>query len=536
VAGSVMATPDAAFRLKQLQVNGLAATVFGYDDDNLPTSAGALTLAREKETGRLTGTTLGAGPHAVKDEWRYTGFGEVASYAARAGAAALYEVRYPERDGLGRITKKVETIGGVETTYEYAYWPAGWLKEVKVNGAVAATYTYDANGNRTGVTRAAGPSVDPADVAVDAQDRLIRYGDLDFAYTPAGELKSRTNRVTGATTTYDYDEFANLRKAVLPGGKTVEYLIDGKNRRVGKKVDGVPVQGFLYEGQLQVVAELDGANNVVSRFVYASKANVPDYMIKGATTYRIISDHLGSVRLVVNSQTGAVAQRLDYDEFGRVTREDGAGFQPFGFAGGLYDRDTKLVRFGARDYVAETGRWTAKDPIGVAGGLNIYAYVMNDPVNSIDPSGLVNLGFNLCDILVYLGGSLGEKLGVLLGGLIGASLGGGAGYIAGGLWALPGVVAGGIVGGAAGGFVGDLYGSRLAQYLCDRPGNPDVPCGDQLGQHPPPGEIPDWAHPPAPGDSHPGWNYPSAPLPPTQRPPGRRDRGGHPPPDSYNLG
>jgi hypothetical protein len=57
------------------------------------------------------------------------------------------------------------------------------------------------------------------------------------------------------------------------------------------------------------VAELNGSNQVVSRFVYASKANVPDYMISGGVTYRLISDHLGSVRLVANASTGAVAQR-----------------------------------------------------------------------------------------------------------------------------------------------------------------------------------------------------------------------------------
>ncbi len=158
----------------------------------------------------------------------------------------------------------------------------------------------------------------------------------------------------------------------LPDGTLIEYVIDGRNRRIGKKVNGVLVQGFLYSDQLNPIAELDGTGNIVSRFIYGTKANVPDYMIKGGVTYRIISDHLGSPRLVVNTATGAVVQRIDYDEFGNVTQDTNPGFQPFGFAGGIYDIDTGLVRFGARDYDAETGRWTAKDPKGSLRGIRTY--------------------------------------------------------------------------------------------------------------------------------------------------------------------
>jgi RHS repeat-associated protein len=90
----------------------------------------------------------------------------------------------------------------------------------------------------------------------------------------------------------------------------------------------------------------------------------------------------------VNTADGTVAQRIDYDEFGRVTQNTNPGFQPFAYAGGLYDEHTGLVRFGARDYDAATGRWTAKDPVGFAGGDgNVYAYVGNDPLNYVDPSG-----------------------------------------------------------------------------------------------------------------------------------------------------
>jgi RHS repeat-associated protein len=113
-------------------------------------------------------------------------------------------------------------------------------------------------------------------------------------------------------------------------------------------------------------------------------------MVADGTTYRLISDHLGSVRLVVDATTGVVAQRLDYDEFGKVTLDTSPGLQPFGFAGGLYDADTELVRFGFRDYDPETGRWTAKDPILFAGGqANLYLYVGVDPVNNVDANGLV---------------------------------------------------------------------------------------------------------------------------------------------------
>jgi len=107
--------------------------------------------------------------------------------------------------------------------------------------------------------------------------------------------------------------------------------------------------------------------------------------------YRFITDHLGSVRMVVNSSTGAIAQEINYDEFGVETSNSNPGFQPFGYAGGLVDEQTKLVRFGARDYDASIGRWTAKDPIGFSGGFNFYTFVDADPLNKVDPSGLFDV-------------------------------------------------------------------------------------------------------------------------------------------------
>ena len=205
---------------------------------------------------------------------------------------------------------------------------------------------------------------------------------------------------------------------------------------MGKKINGTLVQGLLYDGMLSPVAELDGAGRVTARFIYGTAGHVPDYMIKGGFTYRILSDHLGSPRLVVDVETGHIAQRLFYDAFGRVLFDDNPGFQPFGFAGGLYDPDTGLTRFGARDYDAETGRWTAKDPILFAGGdTNLYGYVLNDPINWVDPFGLDRVkagiiyndgGEVIGEIGLEAPNPLLDPVNLLAGGLSGASIKGAA--------------------------------------------------------------------------------------------------------------
>jgi RHS repeat-associated protein len=292
---------------------------------------------------------------------------------------SLFSVSYT-RDKLGRITEKVETIEGVTTTYAYGYDLTGRLETVSEDGVETARYQYDSNGNRTHVN---GVEVG----SYDEQDRLLTYGNAAYSYTANGELTGKTEN--GVTTQYSYDVLGNLMQVRLPGDVVIDYVIDGRKRRVGKKVNNELVQAFLYKGYFNPIAELDADGNVVSRFVYGSRINVPDYIIREGIAYRIISDHLGSPRLVVNVETGEVSQRMDYDTWGNVLQDTNPGFQPFGFAGGIYDPHTGLVRFGARDYDPEKGRWTAKDPIEFNGkDTNLYAYARLDPVNWIDPNGL----------------------------------------------------------------------------------------------------------------------------------------------------
>ena len=176
-------------------------------------------------------------------------------------------------------------------------------------------------------------------------------------------------------------------------GSLVEYVVDAAGRRIGRRVNGHDntARGWLYKDGLNPVAELDEHGDVKATFVYGAKGNVPEYMVFNGERYRFLTDHLGSVRLVVKANTGTIVQRMDYDEWGNVVTDSNPNFQPFGFAGGLYDPETGLTRFGARDYDPELGRWTAKDPILFDGGqTNLYVYVGNDPVNRVDPSGLVD--------------------------------------------------------------------------------------------------------------------------------------------------
>src|SRR4051794_735537 len=175
-------------------------------------------------------------------------------------------------------------------------------------------------------------------------------------------------------------------------------------------------------------------------------------MVRDGHTYRMFSDSLGSPRAVVDASSGVVAQEIDYDTFGTVTRDTNPGFQPFGYAGGLYDRDTGLVHFGARDYDPEVGRFTAKDPIGFDGGdPNVYVYGANDPVSFVDPSG------------EFL--PLAIAAAVIGGGLVN-------GAIEGVKSALSGCSMGSVLGAAGRGFVSGAAGTLTAIGVTAATGNP----------------------------------------------------------------
>ena len=399
-------------------------------------------LDRSPIDGHINGTSLCEDGSCIKTTLAYDvgeasdlGFGDLQGLSASieleadSSSELLFSVTY-ERDGLGRITEMIERIRPFpfafppgadpledleERRLSYTYDAAGRLHEVRDNdpsgsvGLVLESYEYDENGNRTAVGGSTLTSLnlgsdlgceDEGDwSASDEQDRLCRYGDYTYAFSASGNLQTRTH-TDGTTTEYHYAADGALTRVSI-GGDSIHYVRAAGGRRIAKLSDapaGPPgtyevEKGWVYGDQLNPVGQLGSDGWLEATFVYGTRDNIPDFIVHYAggptTTYRIISDHLGSPRLVVKVATGEVVHRMDFDAFGNVTGEWGdTTLHPFGFAGGLYDRDTGLTRFGARDYDPVIGRWTAKDPILFAGGdTNLYAYVGNDPVNLIDPTG-----------------------------------------------------------------------------------------------------------------------------------------------------
>jgi YD repeat-containing protein len=263
----------------------------------------------------LETTTLG---HSA-DSRTYTSFGELDTWTGTVDGNSAYTFDL-DRDTAGRITTRTETLGGTTHVWTYTYDPQrGWLTEVERDGVVVESYDYDGNGNRTSWEDFWGSG----SATYDDQDRLLTFGPTSYAYTTNGELLSKTEG--SDVTTYAYDVRGALLGVHLPTGVQIDYLVDAGGRRIGKKVDGQLVQGFLYGGGLAPVAETDGAGQVTSLFVYATKGNVPDYSVEAEATYRIVTDHLGSVRMVVDIQSGAVLQQIAYDAFGRITFDSNPG-------------------------------------------------------------------------------------------------------------------------------------------------------------------------------------------------------------------
>jgi RHS repeat-associated protein len=318
-----------------------------YDKDGLLTNRGKFTINRNPDNGIANNVTDGS----LEIGRQYNAYGELTQEASYINGNAVFSYA-TTRNKIGKIITKTETIAAQSIQYEYSYDADGRLIKVIKNGNSVETYQYDANGNRT-------------DTNVNEDDQIINYQGIEYRYDDDGYLSNKQD--TQGTTTYEYGIFGELKKVELPDGTQIEYLHNANHQRVAKKVNGVIVEKYLWQNLTTLLAIYDKDDNLLMRFNYADN-RMPVSMEKNGQSYYLHYDQVGTLKLV-SDNAGNIIKQVDYDSYGNVLNDSDTNFKvPFGFAGGLYDQDTQLVRFGYRDYDAFSGRWTAKDPIGFDGG------------------------------------------------------------------------------------------------------------------------------------------------------------------------
>ncbi len=251
-------------------------------------------------------------------------------------------------------------------TFAYAYDAVH--KEISSTVSDSA-FTYDAS---TDVTNAYVPN---------ALNQYASVAGTGYSYDGNGNLTS------DGVSTYVHDAENRLVAATTPS-HAASYGYDAFGRRSQKTVDAV-VTRYVYDGN-RVIEELDGAGVAQRRFVYGPGLDEPVAMVTPGGTYYYVYDKLGSV-VALTDATGALVETHAYSPFGQVAAASTVG-NPYLFTGRRLDPETGLYHYRARNYHAGLGRFLEVDPARHLGGMNLYAYVQNDPLNFLDPFGLFRFG------------------------------------------------------------------------------------------------------------------------------------------------
>jgi len=195
--------------------------------------------------------------------------------------------------------------------------------------------------------------------------------------------------------TYTYD-WENRLTEIDYSGMVAQYKYDPFGRRIQKSVNGT-ITNYIYDGP-NTIAEYDGNGNV--RNVYLHNLAVDDSLAlqQGGQIYFYHKDGLGSITQMTDVSANTTGT-YRYNSFGEIISQTGNLNQPFAFTATEFDPESGLYYYRARYYDPRAGRFLTKDPVGLASGdVNLYRYVLNNPINEFDPWGL--------DSLYYDGGYL----------------------------------------------------------------------------------------------------------------------------------
>lgn len=300
------------------------------------------------------------------------------------GSGVSYNFNY---DNGNRITK-ITDIDGV-TNYTYDKNNQLTAANHSNSNKPAESFSYDANGNRNSSGYQTG-----------SNNRLNSDGKYNYAYDDEGNLIRRTEIASNKVTEYEWDYRNRLagvfdKNAAGDVTQNVGFKYDSQNRRISKKV-GSNETRFVYDrDNVLFDFAVSGANQPVldKRYFYGTGVDQILAQESGnGTVLWALSDQLGTVKDWVNG-SGSVVNHVVYDSFGGVVSQSNSAFgSRYGFTGREFDTETGLYYDRSRYYNPGIGRFIGEDSVGFDGGdANLYRYVGNSPIDSVDPSGLFKI-------------------------------------------------------------------------------------------------------------------------------------------------
>lgn len=434
--GTTAKTYDAAGNVASSTDARGQTTTYAYDALNRPTKAtvadgSSITWQYDQGTngvGRLTTMIDPSGSTA----WNYGSHGRMTQKQQQTGSVTLTtSMTY---DSSGRLAS-VTYPSGRQLTYSYdsngqisginvdgtslvssvAYKPfglvAGWIQGQ--SGSLAYSRDFDQDGRIAGITVKGSGSDNTIDLTYDDASRITSITDNKgsrpdmTAESISYSYSSTSNRLVGGTgktsQSYTYDAAGNLigdgtntfscdargrLTQVTVGGVTTTYAINGLGQRVTKS--GASTTYFVYDEAGHLIGEYDASGNIIQETVWLGELAVG--VLTSGAQYYVNPDHLGAPQSI-RDQSGNVLWRWDHDPFGNGA-PSGSITCNLRFPGQYYDSETGLFYNYYRDYNPATGRYVQSDPIGLAGGVNTYAYVDGNPVGRVDPYGLAEINWN----------------------------------------------------------------------------------------------------------------------------------------------
>ena len=271
-------------------------------------------------------------------------------------------------------------MGHPQWFWIYFSAPEGWatrLTLAKQGTTTNESYSYDLVGNRLS-------SLGVSPYQYNSSNELTSIPNVSYTYDNNGNTKTKTD-ATGVTT-YNWDFENRLTSVVLPGsGGTVSFKYDPFGRRVQKSSTTGTVN-YLYDGR-DLIEEVDNNGNVLARYTDGPGFDQPLSMLRSGITSYYQADVLSTITSLSNS-AGALTNTYTYDSFGKLTTSTGSVVNPLRYTGREFDPETGIYHYRARYYDPSVGRFISEDPIRFWGGIDFYAYTLNNPVNWIDPFGL----------------------------------------------------------------------------------------------------------------------------------------------------